>query len=236
MSFQIDINDKILVVAPHPDDETLGCGGLMALYPKQCDVLLLTDGRKGKSKQRANIPDEEIIAIRKSELRNALNIAGVNNLYCLDIPDSTLDKSKKQVIKFDASGYKYIFIPNAREAHPDHKAANRYFKSMRFWGKTKAKIYEYEVWTPLQVIDVLVDISSKEEVKRRMIKQYVSQLECKTYENAGMGLSQYRGIGCNATTAEAFYFSPASIVDKLKYIGYLLLPDSIIEIFKNVIK
>ena len=49
MGFELQKNEKILVVAPHPDDESLGCGGLMSKYGKQCDVLLLTDGRRGKS-------------------------------------------------------------------------------------------------------------------------------------------------------------------------------------------
>ena len=51
MGFELQKNEKILVVAPHPDDESLGCGGLMSKYGKQCDVLLLTDGRRGKSEK-----------------------------------------------------------------------------------------------------------------------------------------------------------------------------------------
>ena len=218
MGFELKENEKILIVAPHPDDETLGCGGLMVKYKKQCDVLLLTDGRKGKSEQRKNISDEEIIALRQQELKNALKIAEVENLICLNIPDSTLNRNRQSVMQFDASKYKYIFVPNSKEGHPDHKAANKFFKAMRFWGKTKARIYEYEVWTPLRVIDVLIDISEQESEKEQMIKQFVSQLECKNYLNAGMGLSHYRGIGCDSSAAEAFYYSPASIMDKIKRI------------------
>lgn len=216
--FDLKDNEKILIVAPHPDDESLGCGGLLAIYGKQCDVLLLTDGRKGKSKKRKDYSDEEIISVRKQELCNSLDIAGVQNMFCLDVPDSTLKKARKQAMKFDASGYRYIFVPNSKENHPDHKAANRFFKAMRFWGKTKARIYEYEVWTPLQVVDVLIDISEYEDKKIQMIKQHVSQLEDKDYLNAGMGLSHYRGISCGSSAAEAFYYSPASIVDKVKRI------------------
>lgn len=224
--FKLYNNEKILVVAPHPDDESLGCGGLMSKYGKQCDVLLLTDGRRGKSEKRKNCSDKEIISIRLQELKKALEIAGIDKLFCLNIPDSTLLKNKKAVMQFDASQYKYIFVPNSREDHPDHKAANKFFKAMRFWGKTKARIYEYEVWTPLQVIDILIDISEQEQKKELMIRQFVSQLECKDYLNAGMGLSRYRGIGCNSSAAEAFFYSPASMMDKIKRIGskiFLLL-------------
>lgn len=221
--FKLYNNEKILVVAPHADDESIGCGGLMSIYGKQCDVLLLTDGRKGKSNQRSNCSDDEIITIRKQELRKALDISGVNNLFCLDIPDSELRKNRKKVTQFDASKYGYIFIPNSKEDHPDHKAANKFFKAMRFWGKTRARIYEYEVWTPLRIIDVLIDISEQEKKKEKMIKQFVSQLECKNYLNAGMGLSHYRGIGCNSSAAEAFYYSPASFIDKVKRIASYII-------------
>ena len=223
MGFVVNENDKILIVAPHPDDETLGCGGLMAKFANQCDVLLLTDGRKGKSEQRKFITDTEITAIRKQELKHALEIAGVKNLYCLDIPDSSLVKNRKTVMQFDTRPYQYIFVPNSKESHPDHKAANKFFKAMRFWGKTRARIYEYEVWTPLRIIDVLIDISEQEKKKEKMIKQFVSQLECKNYLNAGMGLSHYRGIGCNSSAAEAFYYSPASFIDKVKRIASYII-------------
>jgi len=216
MAFTINDSDKILVVAPHPDDESIGCGGLLALYGRQCDVLLLTDGRKGKSAGRQNLSDSDISEVRKAELQNALNIANINQLFCLNIPDSELSRHKKEVFRFDAAPYKYIFVPNSHENHPDHIAANKFFKSMRFWGKTKARIYEYEVWTPLHTVDVLINIEPKLAEKEKMIRQHISQLECKDYLNAGMGLSAYRGIGCNSQGAEAFFYSPASLMDKFK--------------------
>ena len=213
---EIRPEDKLLIVVPHPDDESIGCGGLLALYGKQCDVLLLTDGRLGKSPERKNCSDEEIIEIRLSEIKNALNICGVNNFITLNIPDSQTKKYKKRIYKTDLSGYDYIFVPNSHEAHPDHYTACKCIKHMRLLGKTKAKIYEYEVWTPLRMVDWLLDISSVEDKKVQMIQQHVSQLECMNYLNSGMGLSHYRGIGCRTSAAEAFYRSPATLADKIK--------------------
>lgn len=42
--------DKIVIIAPHPDDECIGTGGLLALYPTLCDVIVLTDGRQGQKR------------------------------------------------------------------------------------------------------------------------------------------------------------------------------------------
>ena len=99
MKLAIDRDDRILVVAPHPDDETLGCGGLLALYGTQCDVLVMTDGRYGRSPERKTIPDEEMISIRYGEIEKALAIAKVNRLYKLDIEDGHLDRNRKKAIK-----------------------------------------------------------------------------------------------------------------------------------------
>ena len=41
--------EKILIVAPHPDDESIGTGGLLSLYSNQCDVIVMTDGRYGNT-------------------------------------------------------------------------------------------------------------------------------------------------------------------------------------------
>lgn len=213
---RIQENDKLLIVAPHPDDESIGCGGLLSLYGKQCDVLLLTDGRLGKSKARENCSDEEIINTRLNELKNALKLCNANNLLTLNIPDSQTKKYRKRIYHTDIKGYDYIFVPNSHETHIDHRMACKCIKRMRLMGKTKAKIYEYEVWTPLRSSDWLLDISSVEEKKREMIEQHVSQIECMDYTTAGMGLSHYRGIGCRTSAAEIFYRSPASITDKTK--------------------
>ena len=46
--FDVELNkdDRILVVAPHPDDESIGMGGFMTHYAKRIDVIILNDGRR----------------------------------------------------------------------------------------------------------------------------------------------------------------------------------------------
>ena len=45
-------DEKILIVAPHPDDECIGAGGILCTYTNQCEVIVLTDGALGQKNQR----------------------------------------------------------------------------------------------------------------------------------------------------------------------------------------
>lgn len=68
----IEENKKVLVVAPHPDDESIGCGGLLSMYGVQIDVMLLTDGRKGHDD--GVIDDEKCASIREQEIRQDMKL------------------------------------------------------------------------------------------------------------------------------------------------------------------
>ena len=59
--------DKVLVLAPHPDDEVMGCGGLLSKYSTNCDVVFLTDGRHGAQDSSSPI---EMALIRKKEAQS----------------------------------------------------------------------------------------------------------------------------------------------------------------------
>src|SRR3989339_2223336 len=60
--------DKCLLLAPHPDDESIGCGGILLKYPDKFDVICLTDGRYGDE----NKPINDIINERKKEFEAAV--------------------------------------------------------------------------------------------------------------------------------------------------------------------
>lgn len=71
-------SDKICILAPHADDESIGCGGLLAKYGSQCDVILLTDGRLNGN---GNTP-EETVKIREAEFAAVMKFLmyGIMNL------------------------------------------------------------------------------------------------------------------------------------------------------------
>lgn len=203
-AIDISDNDRILIVAPHPDDETIGCGGILSLYGSQCDVLLLTDGRRGKT-VGGNQTDEEIIEVRKLEFEAAMSFFGVRYYKELNICDSQLKSNEKEVFTYNLREYDYIFVPNRHERHPDHEAAYEILKKMHRLQKARAGFMEYEVWSPIISPNRFLNISEVMDKKISGLLKYESQIAELDYEVLTKGLNSYRGAPYHVPYCEAFY-------------------------------
>ena len=82
---EIRKEENIAIIAPHPDDEVIGAGGLLSAYPSQCTVILMTDGRHGDS----NIEPETLKVRRHAEFSAVMGKLGAKSI-CLDYEDGTL--------------------------------------------------------------------------------------------------------------------------------------------------
>lgn len=181
-------NDKCLVLAPHPDDESIGCAGIMALNSKNFKVVCLTHGN-----------DE-----RKNEFKNAMKVLGVEN-EILDIKDKHIIDDYEAFEKIDFSGFNYIFIPYIYDQHNDHKAIsthlNKYLNTHKI---DDLKIVFYEVWSTMNMPNAFVDITSVVDKKREAINCHQSQVNEKDYTTKILGLNAYRGMLNNIGFTEAF--------------------------------
>lgn len=200
--FQIKEGEKALCLAPHADDESIGMGGVLALYPDKFDVILLTDGRKGIK----DAPVEDVIKTRKNEFTQAMKVAKIQNYKFLDCRDKNLLWSEDKFKEIEISNYDYIFIPNIIDQHPDHKAVainlSKILEIKKY--KPNLKICFYEVWSALSLVNGFVDISDVVEIKKQMIASYPSQTSQKNYEYHALGLNQYRGMLKDKKYVEAF--------------------------------
>lgn len=219
MKMTIEENRNILVVAPHPDDESIGCGGLLELYGKQTDVLLLTDGRKGHC---SFCKDEmELVQVRKKEFLAAMEYANVRQTFLLDIPEGSLRNSYRIIKEFDFSRYDYIFVPNKYESHHDH--ADAFNMVQKCVLKKKPYLFQYEVWTPLRYPTHYLDITNAMSQKEIMIRSYKSQLESVDYPGRIKGLNKYRAIRIPQKDSASGYAEAYELTGSLmKHISSLL--------------
>ena len=216
MSLTIKDGDRILIVAPHPDDESIGCGGLMLQYGSQCEILLLTDGRKGYD-SRIPTDEDELVKQRVQEIRSAAALAGIEHIHILGIPDSTLSEHVEQVAAFDFTPYQFVFVPNHYERHKDHAPVSKLVqKTCRRQG-TSARIYEYEVWSPLPAFTDVLDLEDVMERKLEMVRQYQTQIRFLDYEAMTEALNRYRGAGQKIKYAEVYAYIPRVTLAKKLY-------------------
>lgn len=178
---------RILVLAPHPDDESIGCGGLLLQYPGQCDVIVLTDGCHGGP---LGMDKKETVNLRKSEFERAMAYARVKKWYFLGVEDGKLSKNFMKFAELDIDGYDAIFIPAPGENHEDHACVYEFLLKLQ----PQAQIYGYEVWSALGSPSHYIDISDVVDDKKRLIAIYESQVAQVDYVSKAIGLNCFRGM------------------------------------------
>ncbi len=205
----------ILVIAPHPDDEAIGCGGAVCLHTSNGDrvvVAFMTSGEMGLK----HLPRDEAWQIREAEAEAAAGLLGIARLEFLRQPDCTTDASLETTASLlapllGAEQPELVYVPHAGEWHPDHRAAFPALdRALRDSEIPAPRLLAYEVWTPLSEFDDLLDVTPVITRKLRAIRCYHSQLAQLRYDRAIRGLNQYRGNLAGYRYAEAFqHVSPA---------------------------
>lgn len=187
-------NGRVLVFAPHPDDETIGCGGVMArLRHNGCTVkvIFVTDGGGAGS-----LP-EGSIAIRQQEAIAALTTLGVQDWLFLNEPDGSFKshpKFEQQALNIMQQFQPdWLFLPSVLDYHRDHVAIGQTIFNLWQLHKTAKRLFFYEIWSPVPATHV-VDISSVIELKQQAINHYQLPLAHCDYLSASMGLSRYRAL------------------------------------------
>lgn len=116
-----------LVVAPHQDDEVIGCGALIAAHRDQGEAVTVVYGTDGASSDPSGEGGEAWKQRRKDEARAATESLGGCELRFLDHPDGELGAALTAVAEIanvlEERGTKTLLCPSPFEIHPDHRAA-----------------------------------------------------------------------------------------------------------------
>lgn len=204
---------SVLVLAPHPDDESLGCGGTIRLLTRSgvpVDVGFLTRGERGLEVPDMATPvDQQMLAEQRArEAAEACACLGVRSHFFLGGHDGRLAEQAHlaDVIanQLHMGGYTRIFCPWPGESHPDHVATYQHCRQAMHKTRGQILLWLYEVWTPL-VPNCVVPIDDTMADKEAAIARHVSQLACRDYHTAFRGLASYRALASHPSRfAEAF--------------------------------
>jgi hypothetical protein len=145
------IQGRTLIVAPHPDDEVLGCGGLitrLAMKGQPPYVIVMTGG--GASHMGCcELPDDVVVENRRRLTLRALTILGVpeKNIFFLDFQDGRIDDKDSEMVALQSLlsnlNPEQVFVPHRSEGWSDHVWTARIIKSLI---PAAVKVWEYCVW------------------------------------------------------------------------------------------
>jgi LmbE family N-acetylglucosaminyl deacetylase/SAM-dependent methyltransferase len=149
---EFDGFDRVVVVAAHPDDETLGAGGLMATAAAaHLDVHLFvcTTGEHSHPNSTTHRP-EDLAVLREVEVRSALGeLAPDAGITLLNVADGHLAEHEQSLsgllVRVVKDGRRTLVVaPWRHDGHPDHDAAGRAAATATH--RTGATLWEYPIW------------------------------------------------------------------------------------------
>ena len=186
-------SDKLLVIAPHQDDETIGAGGTLikaANDGAEIVCIYLTDGGMASDE----IPEGEMSKIREKEARNVWDEIGGEPIF-FGFPDGGLPLSKEASIilaeQINKRKPDKLFIPFLLDNHPDHRRANHLFwLSKDDIDNNDIEVWAYQVWSGL-IPNIAVDISDVMDRKNQINSMWISQNKLRDFVHLSKGMSAH---------------------------------------------
>jgi N-acetylglucosamine malate deacetylase 1 len=212
---------RVLVVAPHPDDEVLGVGGTIARYSAEGAEVAVVIATKGYPPEF----DEAVVRQGREEARCAHEILGVGETIFLSFPAAGLDTVPHSALNTELGAVMarvrpdVLYVPFNGDLHRDHQRvfASALVAARPGHANTPQAIYAYETlsetnWnapflSPGFAPNVFVDISSSIERKLAAMRAFASQLRNAPHERSLetlRALATLRGSTVGCTAAEAF--------------------------------
>ena len=215
---------NILVVASHPDDEVLGCGGTIYNLKKKgakISVLFLSDGESSRKHPKIN----KLILERKKQATEAARILGVQKIFFGNFPDNSMDSVPLlKIIQFIEKHIKKIkpdtiFTHFESDLNVDHQITskavitacrpikNQTVKSILFFEILSSSEWNISIKNKSFKPNYFVDISKSIKFKLKALKQYKREMRTWPHPRSIEGvklLSKTRGSSVGLSNAEAF--------------------------------
>lgn len=213
-------NEKVLVIAAHPDDETLGMGGTihkLSLMGSQVRVVFLSDGISSRDLIRESLQNRRAAAIK------ALRNLNCSDVFFFDFPDNSMDsvplvqvvKTIEKCIKDFSPTILFTHFPH--DLNVDHRISSQaclVAARPKVNSKIKAFLYfevqsstEWNFGSSQFIPNLFVDISDSFEFKVNALKEYQVEIEAFPEARSFAGVearSTVRGVTVGVSNAEAF--------------------------------
>ena len=222
------VMNSVLVVAAHPDDEVLGCGGTIARHVDQGDtvnVLIVAEGATSRSPRRNRDADKIQLSALTKAAENASHILGVSKLSILELPDNRLDSMDRldliKIVESYIAEYKtsIVYCHHSGDVNIDHRRVHEAVvtASRPVPGQLVKTLYSFEVqssteWQPPGSSfpfqpNLFVDITDQWERKKAALHAYADEMRpwphSRSIESVEH-LARWRGSQVGVSAAEAF--------------------------------
>ncbi|HSC65675.1 MAG TPA: PIG-L deacetylase family protein [Caldimonas sp.] len=200
---------RVMVVAPHMDDEVIGCGGTLLLHRtlrSEVRVVFVSD-----SSGAVGDPGlaENLRGIRRAEMMTVSDALALASVVELGFADGSLMSHEEAIASRLADELRsfrpaQVLCPFPADGHADHQATAVALALATRLAGWQGEVLAYEVWSTLWP-NMAVDIGTVADEKARLIRMYASEMGDRDYAGAVLGLNRYRGMQHRVEVAEAFH-------------------------------
>jgi LmbE family N-acetylglucosaminyl deacetylase len=210
------IGRRILALCPHPDDESIGAGGLLLAHRALAELhfVCLCNGARGGSLGDAGANSDALVEARRAEFCKTTAALRAASVQHLDYPDGNIPCSREEVQKLRSIVREIqpdvILLPWFLDGHVDHRSANVLYA--RACSDLNLTVLGYEIWSLLEP-NAVFDITAHLVDKLALIRNYQSQLRTVDYVQYASGLAHVRAYHAalnpmRSGAAEAFVALP----------------------------
>lgn len=212
---------RILVLSPHPDDESIGCGGFLLAHAGIASIKIVNvyngdgGGALEEGPWRSDLEYRaRLVKTRARELDQAATILHADSVVrfgvsdCDGAPGPTEAAALRIIMQQFAP--EIVLLPWMLDNHPHHRMTNRLLAEAA--RGLNAMVLGYEIWS-LLTPNAFFDFTELKGEKRNLISQYVSQLRTVDYITYVEGLARTRAFHLSASedrggSVEAFFALP----------------------------
>lgn len=200
-TFAYDVG-SVAIVAPHPDDETIGAGGVAALHHRAgaaVSVIVVTNGGASRA---SGVSPREMVSRRRDELETATASLGLSPPVTLDLPERAADSpAARDRLRELVADAEVVYAPSGVDFHPDHLDVAHALADVL---RDDQFVRVYELGVPLTPIltNAHADIADVADVKRAALAAYESQAHALRPLRR---LARYRLAVYGSATIEVFW-------------------------------